>query len=107
MSDQAIAIVGAGPAGIRAAQTLLAHGIKACLIDEGLRGGGQIYRRQPDNFQRSAKALYGFESAKAVAVHEALDTLAAQIDYRPQTLVWNAEDHQLDTLQNGTAATVD
>ncbi|UOF22176.1 FAD/NAD(P)-dependent oxidoreductase [Pseudomonas syringae] len=107
MSDQAIAIVGAGPAGIRAAQTLLAHGIKACLIDEGLRGGGQVYRRQPDNFQRSARALYGFESAKAVAVHEALDTLAAQIDYRPQTLVWNAEDHQLDTLQNGTAATVD
>ncbi|MCK0545218.1 NAD(P)/FAD-dependent oxidoreductase [Pseudomonas syringae pv. aptata] len=107
MSDQAIAIVGAGPAGIRAAQTLLAHGIKACLIDEGLRGGGQVYRRQPDNFQRSAKALYGFESAKAVAVHEALDTLAAHIDYRPQTLVWNAEDHQLDTLQNGTAATVD
>ncbi|KPY33469.1 NAD(P)/FAD-dependent oxidoreductase [Pseudomonas syringae] len=107
MSDQTIAIVGAGPAGIRAAQTLLAHGIKACLIDEGLRGGGQIYRRQPDNFQRSAKALYGFESAKAVAVHDALDTLAAQIDYRPQTLVWNAENHQLDTLQNGTAATVD
>ncbi|MCA5972160.1 MULTISPECIES: NAD(P)/FAD-dependent oxidoreductase [Pseudomonas] len=107
MSDQAIAIVGAGPAGIRAAQTLLAHGIKACLIDEGLRGGGQVYRRQPDNFQRSAKALYGFESAKAVAVHNALDTLAAQIDYRPQTLVWNAEDHQLDTLQNGTAATLD
>ncbi|KEZ74083.1 (2Fe-2S)-binding protein, partial [Pseudomonas syringae pv. syringae FF5] len=34
-------------------------------------------------------------------------TRAAQIDYRPQTLVWNAEDHQLDTLQNGTAATVD
>ncbi|MCW6056681.1 FAD/NAD(P)-dependent oxidoreductase [Pseudomonas fragariae (ex Marin et al. 2024)] len=107
MSDQAIAIVGAGPAGIRAAQTLLAHGIKACLIDEGLRGGGQVYRRQPDNFQRSARALYGFESAKAVAVHNALDTLAAQIDYRPQTLVWNAEDHQLDTLQNGTAATLD
>ncbi|MCK9716227.1 FAD/NAD(P)-dependent oxidoreductase [Pseudomonas syringae] len=107
MSDQTIAIVGAGPAGIRAAQTLLAHSIKACLIDEGLRGGGQIYRRQPDNFQRSAKALYGFESAKAVAVHDALDTLAAQIDYRPQTLVWNAENHQLDTLQNGTAATVD
>ncbi|PPS38285.1 FAD/NAD(P)-binding oxidoreductase [Pseudomonas syringae] len=107
MSGQAIAIVGAGPAGIRAAQTLLAHGIKACLIDEGLRGGGQVYRRQPDNFQRSAKALYGFESAKAVAVHNALDTLAAQIDYRPQTLVWNAEDHQLDTLQNSTAATLD
>ncbi|MDU8556241.1 FAD-dependent oxidoreductase, partial [Pseudomonas syringae pv. actinidiae] len=56
MSADNVAIIGAGPAGIRAAQTLLAHGIKACLIDEGLRGGGQIYRRQPENFQRSAKA---------------------------------------------------
>ncbi|KPX47946.1 Pyridine nucleotide-disulfide oxidoreductase [Pseudomonas syringae pv. helianthi] len=107
MSDQAIAIIGAGPAGIRAAQTLLAHGIKACLIDEGLRGGGQVYRRQPENFQRSAKALYGFESSKAVAVHQTLDALAEQIDYRPQTLVWSAEGHQLDTLQNGTAGTID
>ncbi|MCR8718301.1 NAD(P)/FAD-dependent oxidoreductase [Pseudomonas syringae] len=107
MSAGNVAIIGAGPAGIRAVQTLLAHGIKACLIDEGLRGGGQIYRRQPENFQRSAKALYGLESAKAVAVHQTLDALAEQIDYRPQTLVWNAEDHRLDTLRNGTADSID
>ncbi|MCI3945306.1 NAD(P)-binding protein [Pseudomonas syringae] len=107
MSNDKVAIIGAGPAGIRAAQTLLAHGIRACLIDEGLRGGGQVYRRQPENFKRSAKALYGFERGKAVAVHQTLDALATQIDYRPQTLVWNAEDNRLDTLQNGTAGTVD
>ncbi|MCQ3014623.1 FAD-dependent oxidoreductase [Pseudomonas tremae] len=107
MSNHKIAIIGAGPAGIRAAQTLLAHGIKACLIDESLRGGGQIYRRQPENFKRSAKALYGFESGKALAVHQTLDALAAQIDYRPRTLVWNAEDNRLDTLQDGSASTLD
>ncbi|MCJ2373233.1 FAD/NAD(P)-binding oxidoreductase [Pseudomonas sp. RGM 3321] len=107
MSNDRVAIIGAGPAGIRAAQTLLAHGVKACLIDEGLRGGGQIYRRQPENFQRSAKALYGFESGKAVALHQALDALTTQIDYRPQTLVWNVEGNQLDTLQNGTVAALD
>ncbi|HEX8542046.1 MAG TPA: FAD/NAD(P)-binding oxidoreductase [Pseudomonas sp.] len=100
-------IVGAGPAGIRAAQTLLAHGVTPCLVDEGLRGGGQIYRRQPENFRREPKALYGFEASKAVAVHQTMDQLAAAIDYRPQTLVWNAEDNRLDTLQNRHAGQID
>ncbi|SQF98234.1 FAD-dependent pyridine nucleotide-disulfide oxidoreductase [Paucimonas lemoignei] len=102
-----VVIVGAGPAGIRAAQTLHAHGVNACLVDEGLRGGGQIYRRQPANFRRDPKALYGFEAGKATAVHQAMDTLATRIDYRPQTLVWNAEDQRLDVLQEGRAGTLD
>jgi NADPH-dependent 2,4-dienoyl-CoA reductase/sulfur reductase-like enzyme len=100
-------IVGAGPAGIRAAQTLLHYGIQPLLLDEGLRGGGQIYRRQPANFKRDAKALYGFEARKATAVHQAIDMLAEQIDYRPQTLVWNAEQGQLDTLCDGHVRRVD
>lgn len=99
-------IVGAGPAGIRAAQTLLAHGLRPCLLDESLRGGGQVYRRQPENFKRSAKALYGFEAGKAASVHATLDQLQREIDYRPETLVWNAEARTLDTLCNGRAAQV-
>jgi NADPH-dependent 2,4-dienoyl-CoA reductase/sulfur reductase-like enzyme len=99
-------IVGAGPAGIRAAQTLLAHGLRPCLLDESLRGGGQVYRRQPENFKRSAKALYGFEAGKADSVHATLDQLQREIDYRPETLVWNAEARTLDTLCNGRAAQV-
>ncbi|AZF42313.1 Opine oxidase subunit A [Pseudomonas sp. R1-43-08] len=102
-----IVIVGAGPAGITAARTLLDHGIKPCLIDESLRGGGQVYRRQPVNFQRSAKQLYGFEAGKAQAVHRTLDELAPLIDYRPDTLVWNAEDTCLDTLTEGRAERVE
>ncbi|WP_122662104.1 NAD(P)/FAD-dependent oxidoreductase [Pseudomonas viridiflava] len=104
---QSVVIVGAGPAGIRAAQTLHAYGVKACLLDEGLRGGGQIYRRQPENFRREPKALYGFEAGKAVAVHQTLDELAKHIDYRPQTLVWNAEEQRLDTLQENRAGYID
>ncbi|TSD76711.1 FAD/NAD(P)-binding oxidoreductase [Pseudomonas sp. KBS0710] len=102
-----IVIVGAGPAGISAARTLLNHGVKPCLVDESLRGGGQIYRRQPANFQRSAKQLYGFEAGKATAVHRTLDELAPLIDYRPETLVWNAEDGRLDMLSNGHADSVE
>ncbi|WP_313600498.1 FAD/NAD(P)-binding oxidoreductase [Pseudomonas sp.] len=98
-----VVIVGAGPAGISAARTLLDHGIRACLVDEGLRGGGQIYRRQPEGFQRTARQLYGFEASKAEAVHRTLDELAPLIDYRPRTLVWNAEDQRLDLLTDDHA----
>ncbi|WP_130907104.1 MULTISPECIES: NAD(P)/FAD-dependent oxidoreductase [unclassified Pseudomonas] len=99
-----VVIIGAGPAGIRAAQTLVAHGVRPVLLDEAARGGGQIYRRQPANFKRSAVKLYGFEARKAGALHRTIDTLREQLDYRPQTLVWNAEDGALDTLHDGRAA---
>lgn len=102
-----VVIVGAGPAGISAARTLLDHGIKPCLVDESLRGGGQIYRRQPANFRRSAKQLYGFEASKAEAVHRTVDELAPLIDYRPETLVWNAEDGRLDMLNNSHATSIE
>ncbi|TFY90638.1 FAD/NAD(P)-binding oxidoreductase [Pseudomonas nabeulensis] len=102
-----VVIVGAGPAGISAARTLLEHGITPCLVDESLRGGGQIYRRQPVGFQRTARQVYGFEARKAEAVHRTLDGLAPWIDYRPETLVWNAEDGRLDLLNNGLATSIE
>jgi len=98
-----VVIVGAGPAGIRAAQTLVAQGVRPVLLDESARGGGQIYRRQPANFKRSAVMLYGFEARKANALHQTLDGLREQIDYRPDTLVWNAESGALDTLYENRA----
>ncbi|VVN18778.1 Hydrogen cyanide synthase subunit HcnB [Pseudomonas fluorescens] len=99
-----VIIIGAGPAGIRAAQTLVAHGVRPVLLDEAARGGGQIYRRQPANFKRSAVALYGFEARKAHALHQTIDALREHLEYRPETLVWNAEDGALDTLHEGHAA---
>lgn len=99
-------VVGAGPAGIRAAQTLAAHGLRPCLVDEAQQGGGQVYRRAPGNFQRPASQLYGFEARKAEAVHQALDALHGQIDYRLDTLVWNAEDGHLHTLSQQRVGTV-
>ncbi|VVN79462.1 Hydrogen cyanide synthase subunit HcnB [Pseudomonas fluorescens] len=101
---KSVVIIGAGPAGIRAAQTLVKHGVRPVLLDEAARGGGQIYRRQPANFKRSAVKLYGFEARKASALHQTIDTLREQLDYRPETLVWNAEDGTLDTLHDGHAA---
>lgn len=94
----AVLIVGAGPAGTRAAETLVAHGIRPTVADEGMRNGGQIYRQPPDGFSRPASALYGFEARKAEAVHAALAAVRERIDYRPGTLVWNVEASIAQTL---------
>lgn len=100
-SAPSIVIVGAGPAGVRAAETLVAAGLRPVLVDENVRSGGQIYRQPPEGFQRSKKNLYGFESAKADAIHRCFTGLRAQIDYRPETLVWNCDGAQLDLLCRG------
>ena len=99
-------IVGAGPAGIRAAQALVAHGIRPVVIDEASRAGGQIYRRPPASLaERSANVLYGFEARRADAVHTAFDALRKRIDYRPDSLVWNAQGGRLDVLHGPTRST--
>ena len=46
-----LAIVGAGPAGLAAAQVAVAQGIDTVVIDEQPRPGGQIYRQPPAAFQ--------------------------------------------------------
>lgn len=98
-------VVGAGPAGVRAAQALVAHGLRPVLIDEAARAGGQIYRRQPPQFGRSSRTLYGFESGRADALHRSFDALREQVDYRPDSLVWNAQGEQLDVLHGPSQCT--
>ena len=89
-----IIVVGAGPAGIRCAEALVAAGIRPTVIDEGRRDGGQIYRRQPENFTRSYEGLYGAEASRAQAVHRSFDAIREHIDYLSDTVVWNiAERH--------------
>lgn len=95
-------IVGAGPAGIRAAATLLEHGLRAILIDEAPQTGGQIYRRQPPGFVRTARELYGTEASRATALHATADRVCGQVDYRPDSLIWNATGSELDVLHAPT-----
>ena len=93
-----VVIVGAGPAGVRAAQTLVSHGVRPVVVDEGLRAGGQIYRQRPAPLAVDARKVYGFEAARATRVHEAFEALQANIDYRPQTLVWGVDGRVLNLL---------
>ncbi|MDQ0626486.1 NAD(P)/FAD-dependent oxidoreductase [Paraburkholderia graminis] len=103
-----VVIVGAGPAGVRAAETLVAAGVRPIVIDENARWGGQIYRQPPANggFERSKKTLYGFEAHKADALHTTMAALLPHIDYRPDTLAWACEAGRLDTLAAGREISV-
>ncbi len=84
---KATVIVGAGPAGIRAAELLVAAGIRPVVIDEGMKAGGQIYRRPPEGFTWSAQQLYGSEAGKARALHSLFDRMVArgEVEYHPRS----------------------
>ncbi len=96
-------IVGAGPAGIRAAQTLVAAGLAPIVVDEGAACGGQIYRQPPVADGRDGRALYGSEAAKAERLHRGFADLAGRIDYLPNALVWNLLDGTADVLVQGAS----
>ncbi len=98
-----VVIVGAGPAGVRCAEALVAAGLRPVLVDESTRDGGQIYRRQPEGFRRSGETLYGSEARKAASLHAAFDRLRDRIDYRPDTLAWNVAAGELHVIREGLA----
>jgi len=98
-----VVVVGAGPAGVRAAQALVEAGLRPTVIDEGQRSGGQIYRRQPANFKRPYAALYGADAAKARALHASFDALRERIDYKPQTLAWAVREQSLHLITDGVS----
>jgi len=101
-----IVIIGAGPAGIAAAEMLCAKGLKPILIDEGARAGGQGYRRPASDLALDMNRLMGSEAQKYTALHRRFETLLPRLDYRPQTLVWAIDGSTLHLLRDGQAETL-
>jgi NADPH-dependent 2,4-dienoyl-CoA reductase/sulfur reductase-like enzyme len=100
MGQPRVIIIGAGPAGVRCAETLVAAGLRPIVVDENRRDGGQIYRRQPDNFTRPYDKLYGTEAERAQALHASFDALRGKVDYMPETLAWNIFGGKLHVVRD-------
>lgn len=98
-----VVVVGAGPAGVRAAQALVQAGVRPVVVDEAVRAGGQIYRRQPEGFTRPLAKLYGTEAAKAQALHDGFDALRPRMDHLGETLAWNLSPGHLHVQRQGQA----
>lgn len=104
MAQPRVIIVGAGPAGVRCAETLAAAGLQPIVVDENRRDGGQIYRRQPDNFTRPYAKLYGTEADRAKDLHTSFEALREKIDFWPETLAWNIADNKLHVVKDDHAS---
>lgn len=101
-----VVVIGTGPAGVRVAERLVASGLRPIVVDEGRRSGGQIYRRQPEEFRRLPRELYGFEAGKATTLHRDFDALAGRIDYRAETLAWHLYDGAVHLARDGRSEAV-
>ncbi len=90
-----IVIVGAGPAGLRAAQIAVEAGLRPTLIDEAPRVGGQIYRQPPSfpGFVRPLRELYGVGERRAAALFRDFERIRPSLDYRPGWLAYDLVDH--------------
>lgn len=100
-------VIGAGPAGIRAAEALVTAGVRPIVVDEAASGGGQIYRQPLVPDERAPRDLYGSEANKAHALHASFARLRDRIDYLPRALAWNIRRNTADVLVDGRTRRID
>ena len=103
---ESVVIVGGGPAGMRAAEAFVAHGVRPLLIDEAARPGGQGYRTPPASIGLDMPRLLGRQHARHARLHAEFAALHAQIDHHPETLVFAIEPGRLHVVENGRARVV-
>lgn len=98
-------IVGAGPAGMRAAIQARSHGLSVLVADDQPAPGGQIWRAVERVADGSVGTILGDEYRAGAAV--ARDFRNCGADYRPLTQVWQIEQgwHAYMT-QDGKASVV-
>ncbi|MFO1455472.1 MAG: FAD-dependent oxidoreductase [Steroidobacteraceae bacterium] len=107
MAAPRVIVVGAGPAGIRAAQALVRAGLRPLLVDEGELDGGRIYARRAAPLAIDPQELYGADAAAAQSVHTAFDALRAQVDLRTGVLAWNHVPGRLYVARDGRSETLE
>ena len=78
-------IMGAGPAGLAAAQEAVAAGVGVLLLDEQATGGGQIYRALGEATGERQRTL-GADYAAGAPLFEVLS--AQGLDHQPGATVW-------------------
>lgn len=97
-ADKSVVIVGAGPAGLAAARSLIAAGVRPVVLDESAAPGGQGFRRLSPQMAPDRTRLFKAEVPAMIRRETAEDAVLAACDYRPGTLVWGHQDASLELL---------
>ncbi len=80
-------VIGAGPAGARAALRARACGLDVLLVDENTDAGGQVWRALPPGFRRVAGAAHSPEAMQGDALRAELGACGVRCLYGHK--VWN------------------
>lgn len=94
-------VIGGGPAGMAAAATAGALGMKVVLLDEQHRPGGQIYRNV-GIADASVKSLLGADYVAGESLLRQFNDAA--VDYRAGALVWDVDRERTVTIVAGDQA---
>ena len=94
MTDPAdLLVVGAGPAGMAAAATALAGGLRVVLVDSGTALGGQYWRHPPEHARAAVPTddlHHGLRRYRALCEALAAHRTAGRLDLRLEHSVWSA-----------------
>lgn len=85
--DADVTVIGAGPAGIRAALTARAFGLQVALLDEADAPGGQVYRAVPDALRAERADAAGPDLRKGDSLRSQL--AASRVETRIGRRVWS------------------
>jgi NADPH-dependent 2,4-dienoyl-CoA reductase/sulfur reductase-like enzyme len=84
-----VVIIGAGPAGIAAADALSRSAVSVTLIDDAQRPGGQLYRAPAKGLMLDMRRVLGGSFDGYEMFHNSASALCHKVDYRPGTFAWN------------------
>ena len=105
MAQVDLAIIGAGPAGMAAAQLAASKGLSVCILDEQPRAGGQIYR-DVDRVAPLRGDLLGKDYTEGRALTQGLG--APGITHLTSAVVWSIEEGpRIAYTKDGKGALID
>ena len=99
-----VVVVGAGPAGIRAAVAARAAGAEVLVLDEAPRPGGQIYRQLPPELRPEPRDPLGSSRRKSRPLFADLERAGATVS--SGTEVWGVLPERVLLLNRGGRAAV-
>lgn len=94
-------IIGAGPAGLAAAKTFVAAGIRPIILEETNFPGGQGTRRLHPVIESFGHKIFGRKAyIKTLRRQQEEDDVLSRCDYRPGTMAWAIYDNIVSTVSD-------